>query len=399
MPLACTHAPPWTAAPVMRSPESSVSWRHEAAGSVADLGVLVPIAVGLIVLNGLSATAVLLPAAALYLIVARVYSLPIAVQPLKAFGAIAIAAGAGPNVIAAGALLMGFIFTALGATGLIDLIARRIPLSVVRGVQLTVAVLLAKVGIGLVVSTPANFTHQWSASVSTLAALALLAGLWFLRGKLSLLAVAAGLVVMLLGAGSINGLRPGPSALVLPTLSLTDFATALMLLVIPQLPLTFANSCLAPADAARRYFGDTAERVTPGRLAVTLGAANIFAGTISGMPVCHGAGGLSAHYAFGARTWRAPLIIGGALLISALVFGQAAAALLPLFPVSLLAALLGVAAVTHAQLLRDVSHPADWFVVLTVAALGVFANLAYGVVVGFVVAALLSQLHARWGRS
>jgi MFS superfamily sulfate permease-like transporter len=172
---------------------------------------------------------------------------------------------------------------------------------------------------------------------------------------------------------------------------LADFATALTLLVIPQLPLTFANSCLAPADAARQYFGDAARRVTPGRLAITLGAANIVAGGISGMPVCHGAGGLSAHYAFGARTWRAPVIIGSALLVVACVFGQVAGSLLPMFPVSLLAALLGVAAITHALLLRDVHGWRDWLVVLTVATLGVFANLAYGVVIGLLLAGVLTR--------
>ena len=65
--------------------------RHEAAGAVADVGVLVPLAVALIAGNGLSATAVLLPAGLLYLAVAFVYRLPVPVQPLKAFAAIAIA--------------------------------------------------------------------------------------------------------------------------------------------------------------------------------------------------------------------------------------------------------------------------------------------------------------------
>ena len=74
--------------------------RRELAGAVADVGVLVPIAVALIVKNGLSATAVLLPAGLLYLVVAAVYRLPVPVQPLKAFGAIAIAKGLGPNEIA-----------------------------------------------------------------------------------------------------------------------------------------------------------------------------------------------------------------------------------------------------------------------------------------------------------
>lgn len=368
-------------------------WRSEAGGAVADLGVLVPIAVGLIVLNGLSPTAVLLPAALLYLLVARTYRLPIAVQPLKAFGAIAIAAGVGSDVIAAGALLMGIIFSLLGSGGLIDTVARRIPGSVVRGVQLCVAVLLGKVGFGLLLSTPSNFTNQLSKGWSIGLAIALLLGFWLLRGRLSLLAVGlstAGVIVAAIASG--RDLAVGPSALALPDLTWNHFTTALTLLVIPQLPLTFANSCLAPADAARRYFGADADRVTPGRLATTLGVANLLAGALAGMPVCHGAGGLSAHYAFGARTWRAPALIGGALLVSALVLGSAALTLLPMFPVALLAAFLFVAAATHASLLRDVRGARAWTVVVVVAALGVFANLAYGVVAGLVIAFVLGRL-------
>ena len=50
--------------------------RRELAGAVADLGVLVPIAVALIVKNGLSPTAVLLPAGLLYIAGRLVYRLP-----------------------------------------------------------------------------------------------------------------------------------------------------------------------------------------------------------------------------------------------------------------------------------------------------------------------------------
>ena len=58
--------------------------RNELAGAVADVGVLLPIAVALIVKNGLSATAVLVPAGLLYLTAAAVYRHPVTVQPLKA---------------------------------------------------------------------------------------------------------------------------------------------------------------------------------------------------------------------------------------------------------------------------------------------------------------------------
>ncbi|MHB0929382.1 MAG: putative sulfate/molybdate transporter [Candidatus Nanopelagicales bacterium] len=374
-------------------PDSELSWRNEAAGAVADLGVLVPIAVGLIVLNGLTATAVLLPAALLYLMVARTYRLPIAVQPLKAFGAIAIAAGAPVSVIAAGAVIMGLIFTVLGAIGAIDAVARFIPTSVIRGVQLTVAVLLAKVAVSLVFATPRNFVQQWPTAISAAVTAVLLLGLWLLRGRLALIVVAVAVGGMTISALRTGGLPTlGPTALLWPHFSVADFTTAVTLLVIPQLPLTFANSCLAPADAARAYFGAQAERVTPGRLAMTLGAANVFAGAISGMPVCHGAGGLSAHYAFGARSWRAPAIIGGSLLIIGLCFGRWTAAVLPLFPVSVLAALLVIAAITHALLLRDLHDLPDWLVAATVTAFGVFSNLAYGVLAGLLLSAWLRRL-------
>src|SRR5436309_16016753 len=79
--------------------------RAELSGAVADLGVLIPIAVALIVKNGLSPTAVLLPAGLLYVIAVVLYRVPVPVQPLKAFGAIAIAKGFGSSEIAAGALL------------------------------------------------------------------------------------------------------------------------------------------------------------------------------------------------------------------------------------------------------------------------------------------------------
>src|SRR5271154_4020808 len=98
--------------------------RPEMAGAVADLGVLVPIAVALIVKNGLFPTAVLLPAGGLYVGAGGVCRVPVPAQPPKAFGAIAIAQGLGADEIAAGALLMGAIFVILGASRVLDPIAR-----------------------------------------------------------------------------------------------------------------------------------------------------------------------------------------------------------------------------------------------------------------------------------
>ena len=355
---------------------------RELAGAVADIGVLLPIAVALIVSNGLSATAVLLPAGLLYVAVALVYRLPIPVQPLKAFGAIAIAKDLGSDEIAAGALLMGVIFIVLGRTGLIDLAARAFPKPLIRGVQITVGLLFLKIAWGLVTDPPEAFDELGLSTAAALgmAATALALLLALRKVAISLALVCAGAVVMLVQAG--GDLALGPSALALPDLDADVMLTALTVLVIPQLPLSFANSCLATADAARAYFGERASAVKPGRLATSLGSANVVAGAISGMPVCHGAGGLTAHYAFGARTAGAPLAMGAALIVLALAAGTGLAAVLTAFPLPILAALLAAAGVLHIGLARDLEGARAWAVALLVAALGFALNLAIGLGVG-----------------
>lgn len=356
--------------------------RRELAGAVADVGVLIPIATALIVKNGLSATAVLLPAGLLYLVVAATYRLPVPVQPLKAFGAIAIAKGLGSDAIAAGALLMGVVFLVLGRLGVIDLAAKAFPKPLIRGVQLTVGLLFLKIAWNLVHAPPKSFQDHGAdpQTLVFLGALVLGAALAFKRRLVSLVLVAVALGVALARAHS--GLELGPSGLAAPSLDAATFWTAFTVLVLPQVPLTFANSCIATTDAARTYFGDRADRVRPGRLATTLGFANLFSGAIAGMPVCHGAGGMTAHRAFGARTAGAPLAIGGALVVLALGFGAGLAALLAAFPLPILAGMLAAAGVLHIGLLRDLAGARSWLVALLIGAIGFEVNLAVALPVG-----------------
>ena len=371
------------------TPPAAHDWWAEASGAVADLGVLVPIAVALIVSNGLSATAVLLPAGLLYLTVAATYRAPVAVQPLKAFGAAAIAAGAGPDVIAAGSLLMGAVFLALGSSGLLDRLGAVFPRAVIRGVQLAVGLLFASIAWGLVTSPPSTFSAPWPVLATGAAALALTGMLLRWRRGSALLAVGVGLAVAVIAAWGRAPLQMGPSAMARPDISAAELALAATLLVLPQVPLTLTNSCLAPADAAPRYFPDAATRITPSRLARTLGLANLGVGALGGMPLCHGAGGMSAHHAFGARTWRAPALIGAALMVLALTLGAQLGTVLRSFPLAVLAALLLVAGITHVRLLSDLRGRLDWAIALGIGAAGVTGHLLAGVLAGLAVVALL----------
>ncbi len=359
--------------------------RRELAGAVADLGVLVPIAVALIVSNGLSATAVLLPAGLLYIVAALTYGLPIPVQPLKAFGAIAIAKGLGADEIAAGALLMGIVFVLLGRLHLLDFAARAFPKALIRGVQLTVGLLFLKIAWGLVLDPPKSFSeHALPAAWAVpLAAIGVVAALSLRKYPVSLVLVGVGAVAMVTLGG--RDAEIGPSGITVPSLDWATIGTAFTVLVLPQLPLSFANSCLATADAARVYFGEKARAVRPGRLATSFGSANLLAGAIGGMPVCHGAGGLTAHVAFGARTGGAPLVMGTSLLVLAIGFGSGLAVLLTAFPLPILAAMLATAGLLHIGLLRDLREPWAWALALAVGLVGYQVHLAVALAGGLVV--------------
>jgi sulfate permease, SulP family len=350
--------------------------RAELAGAVGDLGVLVPIAVALIVKNGLTPTAALLPAGLLYVVAGLVYRLPVPVQPLKAFGAIAIAHGFGADDIAAGALLMGLLFLVLGASGLLDWVAKVFPQPIIRGIQLSVGLLFCQLAWRLVSNTPKAFADHrhsvWWLVGATVVVIAV--ALLLRRHQITLVFLGISVVAMILAFhGSFT---VGPSAVHVPHLSRAAFAAAAVALVLPQVPLSFANSCLATADTARTYFGDAAQLVRPGRLATTIGLANLFAGSISGMPVCHGAGGMTAHRTFGARSGGAPIMLGSMLIALALVMGATLTVALSGFPVPILAGLLTVAGLLHITLLKDLQGPWHWTLAIAVGITGFLSNLA-----------------------
>jgi sulfate permease, SulP family len=373
-------------AAVVEGPREGIRFdRWEIGAAFADVGVLVPIAVALIVKNGLSPTAVLLPAGLLYLTAAAVYRLPVPVQPLKAFGAIAIAKGFGVEEIAAGALLLGVIFFSLGATGLIDLAARAFPRPLVRGVQLAVGLLFLKIAWNLVAEPPAAFSEaDWSPWLLGSLAAAVLASL-LLRRRVPVALPLLGVAVVVMAATAGGEVGFGPSSLDVGLPAAGAFSAALTALVLPQLPLSFANSCLATADAARTYFGERASRVRAGRLATTLGAANLFAGAVGGMPVCHGAGGLTAHHSFGARTAGAPVAIGTTLVVLALGLGAGLATLLASFPLPILAGLLAGAGLLHIGLLRDLRAPSHLALAAVIGIVGFEVNLAVALALGLAV--------------
>jgi len=127
--------------------------RMELAGSLGDLGTLLPIAIAMVLINGLNPVGLFFSIAVFYIISGIFFGATVPVQPMKVIGAYAIATAMDPSQILASSLLMGVFLLIVGLTGAIDTIRKFTPKSVVRGVQLSAGALLISGGISFIIGT------------------------------------------------------------------------------------------------------------------------------------------------------------------------------------------------------------------------------------------------------
>lgn len=334
-------------------------WRPTAgdlSGAVADLGVLVPLVAALSLVNGLHPGPVLVAAGALVVAAGFAFSIPFPVQPLKVLAALAIAQSLEPETIHAAGLIVGAFFVILAVTGGADRLSAIFTLPVIRSLQFGVGALLVLSAVRLVRSPPPVFGHTPSTGWSLLlvAATAGVVGVAAARRWYPLIwtLVGAGLVV---GAATAD-FHLGPVAVRLPGVALppaSAFLPGLVLLAIPQIPLTYGNAVVGVSHLAREHFGAAARRVTPGRVALSCGLGNVAAAAIGGMPMCHGSSGFTAHVRLGAQTPGMNLVLGGAFLVLGVVFSGQVLALFGLLPVWALSGFLAYAGIRHALLVAD----------------------------------------------
>jgi SulP family sulfate permease len=380
--------------------------RMELAGSLGDLGTLLPLAVGMIVLNQMHAANVLVAVGLFYIVAGLYFGVPIAVQPMKVIAAYAIAAGMTPQQIASSGLWMGAIVLCLGLTGLIEVIHRYTPKSTIRGIQLAVGVVLAIEGLKLIVYPDPSLAVQTIGPIHT----GLLLGvvgmvLTFLLLGNQKLPAALVLVVFGVGMGLLVGRPLDPEAFAwgvhVPRVmpygwpSWHDLVWVIPVVVLPQLPMTIGNAIISNTDLAHEYFREKAHRVTNRSVSISQGLANLASFFLGGLPMCHGAGGLAAHYRFGARTTGSNLYIGGIFIALALVFGENIVSVLHLLPLSILGVLLTFAGLQLALMARDLRGRGDWLVALFMLILALVFNLAVAFVAGIVAAHAAQRIGAR----
>jgi MFS superfamily sulfate permease-like transporter len=364
----------------------------EWAGAFGDLGTLIPFVVAYIAVLKMDPFGVLFSFGAAMVICGLYFRTPFPVQPMKAIGAVAATQAAQTATITQATvygadIATGMIWLVLGLTGAARHISRLVPRPVVIGIVLGL-------GIGFMLEGIRWMSGGW-----------LMAGIGLLGTVLLLSNKAIPAMFLLLVFGALCGIYQHPEilrvlsaariAVHLPRFALAsitwhDMLIGTAFLALPQLPLTLGNAVIALREENNRLFPQ--RPVTENRIATSTGLMNLGSAVFGGVPMCHGAGGMAGHVAFGARTGGAPIILGTILLCLAFFFSASIQTIFALMAQPVLGVILFLTGAQLALGSCDFSKDkGERFVTLATAAFAL-----WNVGLAFVVGILLHQI-ARHG--
>ena len=341
--------------PKLPLPFTSGGWlrfdRNELAGSFGDIGTDLPLIIGIIAATGADSAGVFVMFGLLQILTGIVYGVPMPMQPLKAMAVLVITQKLGAGVLFGAGLAIGVIMLGLSLSGALGWIAARIPCCVVRGIQF---------GLGLSLCSLALKTYLPDDGA---------AGYWLAGGAAVLALVLRGnrrfpaaLFIIALGVGYALAFKVDAARIAagvgfaLPAWRVPawpEVLTGLLVLALPQLPLSLSNSVIATQQTLHDLF--PARAVSVRRIGVTYGLVNLLASCFGGIPVCHGCGGLVGHHAFGARTGGSVVIYGSLYLLIGLVFSGASAEVVKVFPKPVLAVILAFEGLALLMFVREVA--------------------------------------------
>lgn len=344
--------------------------RWEFAGAFGDLGTLIPFLVGYITINKMDPVGILVAFGVFKIFVGLYFKTPIPIQPMKAIGGAAIAH---PGAITHGmiwtsGLFTGLLWLAMGLSGAITWIAKITSKPVIRGIMLGLGLSFILDGVGMMREQP----------ITALVALILT--------FLLLSSERAPAMLVLLGFGIIVAFIQNPGLFLalmqlsphfrLPEIALTkigwkDIVGGVLILGIPQAPLTLGNAIIATVAENNSLFPD--RPITEREVAIDHGFMNLASAAIGGVPMCHGAGGMAGHVRFGARTGGALVILGVIVLFVGLFFSDSVATLFKMFPSAVLGVILFFAGLELAAVIEDISlEKRDIYVLLVTTGLAMW---------------------------
>ena len=354
----------------------------EWAGAFGDLGTLIPFVVAYIGVVKMDPFGVLFSFGAALVLCGSYYRTPFPVQPMKAVGAVATTQAAQtaaitPGVVLGAGVVTGLIWLVLGLTGAAQRISRIVPRPVVVGIILGL-------GMGFMLQGIRMMSGHWGIAAAGLVGTLLLLTNRTIPAMFLLLAfgVACGVAQDPAALAGLSGLTIAFRAphFALSSLTWSDLALGTMFLALPQVPLTLGNAIIAIREENNALFPD--RPVSEKSVAVSTGLMNLAGAAIGGVPMCHGAGGMAGHVAFGARTGGAPIILGVILLVLALFFSTSVEALFRLLSPAVLGVILFLMGAQLALGACDFGkHKGERFATLLTAAFAMW-NVGVAFVVG-----------------
>jgi xanthine/uracil/vitamin C permease (AzgA family) len=366
--------------------------RHEFAGSFGDIGTDLPLIVGMIIACNLDAASALVMFGLMQIMTGLVYGIPMPVQPLKAMAVIMISQKLAGNLLYGAGLAIGITMLFLTATGLLGWLARMIPKSVVRGIQLGLGISLASLALKDYVRADGSLGYAIAAASFVM--------IVALRGSKkyppSLFVILLGVLYAVFFKMDLMKLTGG-FGITLPHVqvpALADILTGFLVLSLPQLPLSISNSVIATKQTVGDLF--PSHPVSVRKIGLTYTLMNLINPFFGGIPTCHGAGGLAGHYAFGARTGGSVIIYGCLYLLIGLMFGRGFDEILKVFPLPILGVILLFEGLALMSFIKDIAEDRqDLFIALLVAMIAV--GLPQGYITGLIAGTLLVYLN-KWGK-
>ena len=358
----------------------------EWAGAFGDLGTLIPFVVAYIAVLKIDPFGILFAFGAAMVICGIYYKTPFPVQPMKVIGAVAATQAAQTAVITQAAvysagLVTGVIWLILGLTGAATHIAKLVPRFVVIGI-------VFGLGLGFMLDGIKMMNTDWVIATVSFAGTLLLLTNRAIPAMFLLLFFGAVCAVIqhheawvALHAMRFEFRMP---TLVFSSISWYGFTVGALFLALPQLPLTLGNAVLAITEENNRLFPH--RPVTEKSVATSTGLMNLAGAAFGGVPMCHGAGGMAGHVAFGARTGGAPIILGVTLLCLAFFFSGSIEAIFEVLPRAVLGVILFLTGAQLALGSCDFSeNKGERFITIATAAFAMW-NVGLAFIVGIALA-------------
>jgi len=364
--------------------------RNEWSGAFGDIGTDFPLIVGMILAAGLDSASVLVTFGVMQIFTGSFYKMPMPIQPLKAMATIVITQKISPNILYGGGLAIGISMLLLNITKLIDWISRVVPKAVIRGIQL---------GLGIKLGLLALQDYVIADGVAGyyLAAAAFLLAIFLIGNRkyppaifIIMLGMFYAFIFKVDAHSFINAVGIHLPQIHTPTWA--DILTGFLILTIPQIPLSIGNSILATNQIANDWYPK--RTVTIRKISYTFSLVNLINPFFSGIPTCHGSGGIVGHHTFGGRTGGSVIIYGCLYIFLGLFLSQGFDTLVHIFPLPILGILLLFESLGLMLLVQDVTDSKSSFMIALLVGL-ISGGIQYGFVIGLFVGTLIYYATAK----